>query len=97
MTLIIKRKIFDLIISGEVKELYLAISSKLNNVKQIKLSPLTGQPGELVIECTGTKLGEGKTSWGAQWGKSYFILKLGRILNKNITPPKEQSYEDMRK
>ena len=35
------------------------------------------------IECLGIEIGEGKTKWGAEKGKQYFILKLGRIITEN--------------
>lgn len=32
------------------------------------------------IQCNGIEIGEGKPEWGAEPGKKYFIIKLGKIL-----------------
>ncbi len=39
----------------------------------------------IIIECNGISIGKGKTHWGAEPHESYFVLKLGNIIEtKNI-------------
>lgn len=37
------------------------------------------------IEWKGTMIGPGKTEWGAEKGKEYFVLQLGKVLQSNCT------------
>ena len=44
-----------------------------------------GQGGKtnMLVECCGIQIGQGKPEWGAVPGETYFIIKLGKILQKN--------------
>jgi hypothetical protein len=35
----------------------------------------------MTVECKGIEIGEGKPEWGAEIGKKYFVIKLGKILS----------------
>lgn len=39
----------------------------------------------ITVECLGIEYGRGKTEWGAEKDKFYFVIKLGEIIDK----PKE--------
>jgi hypothetical protein len=32
------------------------------------------------VKCNGIEIGFGRTSWGAEWLKQYFVIKLGERL-----------------
>lgn len=35
---------------------------------------------QITVECLGIHRGTGKTEWGAEPGKEYFVIKLGKII-----------------
>lgn len=39
---------------------------------------------QFVIELEGIEIDKGRTEWGAESGKYYFVLKLGDIISKNM-------------
>jgi len=87
--LTIKKKWFDLILSGEKKEEY-------REIKDYWTTRLVGKKYDLIrfkngyakdapsfdIELLTKRIGYGKAKWGAQAGKQYFVLSLGKILIK---------------
>lgn len=88
LTLIIKKKWFDMIKTGEKKEEYRDISpyyiSRLGKYKDQTIevclqNGYTSTSPTLNILCTVT-LGEGKKAWGAVPGRYYFVLKIAKIL-----------------
>lgn len=105
--LTLKKKWFDMILTGIKKEEYREIKpywekrlfEKFNNEFQnrslisddgfIGYDRILFKNGysknapSFEIDCLGIEIGEGKTEWGAEKGKQYFILKLGRIITGN--------------
>ena len=90
--LTIKKKWFDMILSGEKTEEY-------RDIKPYYNLRLIGQDYDtvvfrngyardapsLTIELKTIRFGTGKPEWGAEEGKTYFVLSLGKIINtKNI-------------
>lgn len=100
LTLTIKKKWFDMILSGEKKEEY----RDIKEYYEVRFTTVFG-PGYMwgsrkkcrkefirfrngyrpdspsfVAECT-LRQGKGRTEWGAEEGKRYYILKIHRIFN----------------
>jgi len=92
----LKKKWFDMIVSGEKKEEYREISAYWTRIfsSHIKIKGLRYHPSDVMIcfsngysktrphtyvKCEGLRVGYGKQEWGAEKGKQYFILKLGRV------------------
>ena len=90
--LTLKKKWFDLILSGKKTEEY-------REIKPYWEKRLMGKTYDKVIfrnwygnyapwfaiELKGITQGIGKSEWGAEEGKTYFVLSLGEIINiKNI-------------
>jgi hypothetical protein len=40
---------------------------------------------QMSIECTGIEITTGNPEWGAEPGKKYFVIKLGKIISKSNT------------
>ena len=92
--LTLKKKWFDMLLSGEKKEEYREIkpyyTSRFNNLwgKQAasghNLKSIQFKNGyaldspSFIAGCTMTK-GEGKPEWGAEPGKCYYIIKIEEI------------------
>ncbi len=93
----LKRKWFDMILSGEKTEEYrdmsdywdirLGMSELLeypeltHNFKTVTFSNgYAKKRPQFVIELKRIIIGEGKPEWGAELGKKYFILELGKII-----------------
>ncbi len=94
MTFTINKKWFDLILSGEKKEEYREIKPFYNsrlklflNKKNIKIRLKNGYKKDspyIDILCS-ISLGTGRTAWGAEPKKLYYVLKIKKILQKNTT------------
>lgn len=125
LNLTLKKKWFDMILSGEKTEEYREIKgywyNRLNTNKDFKMCmscdltisrcPNCGLYGfktdlsklpiafkhfdaikftngygkdkpNFTIECRDIEIREGKKEWGAEAGVKYFVIKLGKILNK---------------
>ena len=90
--LTIKKKWFDMILSGEKTEEYRDIKPYYN-IRLIgrEYDSVVFRNGyardapSLTIELKTIRFGTGKPEWGAEEGKTYFVLLLGKIINtKNI-------------
>ena len=90
--LTLKKKWFDMILSGEKTEEYRDIKSYYNlrligkeYDTVIFRNGYARDAPSLTIELKTIRFGTGKPEWGAEEGKNYFVLYLGKIINtKNI-------------
>lgn len=83
----IKKKWFDMIVSGEKKEEYREIKPYYDS-RFKKTFGISGQiifrngysknSPEVVCKCT-LRIGEGKPEWGARPGKAYYVLQIQKI------------------
>ena len=85
--LTLNKKWFDLIKSGEKTEEYREIKpyweKRFEGINSGMLHFKNGyskKAPHFIIELKGTEIREGKEEWGAEKGKKYFVLKLGKIL-----------------
>jgi hypothetical protein len=97
LTLNVKKKWFDMILSGEKKEEYREIKPhwyKLcpllyPTIKYDTVTFLNGmkkQTPTIVIECVGIERGKAVPEWSDNWQGEVFVIKLGEIIStKNIT------------
>jgi hypothetical protein len=96
--LTLKKKWFDMILSGEKKEEYREmkpywaerLKDKVHSVFK-DYDTITFKNGysanapEMVVELLGISIDEGMRSWGAEPDTKYYVLSLGEILStKNI-------------
>lgn len=100
--LTLKKKWFDMILSGFKKEEYREIKEywwirlvqcgeiaewKMLLAKNFEKIIFTNGYGKnapsFEIECLGIEIRKGKTEWGAEKGKEYFVLKLGAIMENH--------------
>lgn len=91
--LTLKKRWFDLILSGEKKEEYreikeywakrLSHDQELNNLKSFDFIEFTNgyskMARKMVVEFKGMEMGKGKAEWGATKDEFYFVIKLGEI------------------
>lgn len=99
--LTLKKKWFDMILSGEKKEEYREIKDYWTKRLVCCASPMiynkfytitfkngySAKAPEIVVKLKSIKMGYGKESWGAQFGTSYYVLSLGEIIStKNLNP-----------
>jgi hypothetical protein len=90
--LTLKRKWFDMIASGEKKEEYREITPYWIKRLRTKMGDFMyfdhvlfangghfGDVPKMNIELLRITIGKGKKKWGAEPGKKYFVIKLGRI------------------
>lgn len=90
--LTIKKKWFDMILSGVKTEEYRDIKPYYNlRLIGREYDTVVFRNGyacdapSLTIELKTIRFGTGKPEWGAEEGKTYFVLYLGKIINtKNI-------------
>jgi hypothetical protein len=98
----LKRKWFDMILSGEKKEEYRKLSAYWTGIfsHRVKVKGKNYHPADVTIcfsngysknrrqifiECKGVHVGEGVPEWGAEKKESYFVIRLGKIINtKNL-------------
>lgn len=94
----LKRKWFDLILSGEKLEEYrdltqywnlrLGMDDRIEYPEMYDFKTITFSNGyskdrpQFVIELKSIEIRTGKTEWGAEEGKKYFVLSLGEIISK---------------
>jgi len=90
--LTLKKKWFDMILSGEKTEEYrdikpyynLRLIGKEYDTVVFRNGYARDAPS-LTIELKTIRFGTGKPEWGAESNKKYFVLYLGKIINtKNI-------------
>lgn len=90
--LTLKKQWFDMILSGvkteeyrDIKPYYnLRLIGKEYDTVVFRNGYARDAP-RLTIELKSIRFGTGKTEWGAEEGKTYFVLLLGKIINtKNI-------------
>ena len=60
------------------------LMSKTYDVVQFKNGYGKNAP-TMTIEFDSIEIGTGKTEWGAEEGKEYFVIKLGKLLSTNKT------------
>lgn len=91
--LTLKKKWFDMIESGEKKEEYREI--KPYWIKRLKYDFWPGRQFDIIrfkngygknspemeVYLINIQIGKGKTEWGAEPGKDYFVIKLGEKIN----------------
>lgn len=90
----LKRKWFDMILSGEKKEEYREMSIYWGNRFLINhegvicnWGTITFSNGyaknrdQFVVELKGIRVDFGKTEWGAEIQNRYFVLHIGKIIN----------------
>ncbi|WP_454974060.1 ASCH domain-containing protein [Capnocytophaga gingivalis] len=90
--LTLKKNWFDLILSGEKKEEYREIKpyweKRLIGKKYDRIIFRNGyrkNAPQFTMKLKSITQGTGKSEWGAEEGKIYFVLSLGEIINtKNI-------------
>lgn len=109
--LTLKKQWFDMILSGEKKEEYRALSnywcnrfcdknwqsfeieifihclnySKLNFKTIVFTNGYGKNKPQIVVEYAGIDVREGNLKWGAEFGTTYFVIKIGKIIaTKNI-------------
>ena len=90
--LTIKKKWFDMILSGEKTEEYRDIKPYYNlRLIGREYDSVVFRNGyardapSLTIELKTIRFGTGKPEWGAEEAKTYFVLSLGKIIDtKNI-------------
>jgi hypothetical protein len=92
--LVLKRRWFDMILSGDKKEEYREIFSHWTKRLTVKGSDLIFKNFNTVtftngyrpnsprftIECKGIEIRTGKPEWGAEPGKQYFVIRLGEVV-----------------
>ena len=94
--LTLKKKWFDMIASGEKKEEYLEIKrhwiSRIipsgNLIDDCRdFSAIEFKNGysqnapTMLVRCEEIDIGQGDPEWGAEPGKEYFVIKLGKIIS----------------
>ena len=96
LTLNVKKKWFDMILSGEKKEEYREIKPLyqnkfgyfciINNYDTVTfLNGMKKETPKIVIECLGISKGNAVPEWSDNWQGEVFIIKLGNIIEtKNI-------------
>lgn len=88
-------KWFDLIYSGEKFEEYRDIKPSWTNcfekhdmLKKVEVVIFSNgyrkDRRQFIVELQNLSIGQGNTEWGAEKGKDYYVLKLGRILVDNF-------------
>lgn len=100
LTLPIKKKWFDMILSGEKKEEYREMTpyyqvrfknlwkfDQFNGsaIREIRFqNGYSGDSPSFVAKCT-LKTSTGKVEWGAEPGKKYYILKIHEISDRRMS------------
>lgn len=89
------KKWFDMVASGKKKEEYRELSdywkTRMKNVKINGVDTITFSNGyaknrpQIVVELLYISIRPGLVEWGAVKGENYFVLHLGKILNRNET------------
>ena len=89
--LTLKKNWFDLILSGEKKEEYREIKpyweKRLMGKKYDRTIFRNGygtNAPQFTIKLKSITQGTGKSEWGAEEGKTYFVLSLGEIINTKM-------------
>ena len=87
--LTLKKKWFDLILSGKKTEEYREIKpywekrlKRKTYDKVIFRNGYAANTPQFTIKLKSITQGTGKSEWGAEEGKRYFVLSLGEIINK---------------
>ena len=87
--LTLKKNWFDLILSGEKKEEYREIKPYWEKRlmgktydKVIFRNGYANNAPQFTIKLKSITQGTGKSEWGAEEGKRYFVLSLGELTNK---------------
>ena len=90
LTLTIKKKWFDMILSGEKTEEYRELKHywirRFDNFDYDAIKFTNGYGNycpSFIIECNGVAVGYGEKEWGAPPDKPVYILSLGSVLAEN--------------
>ena len=94
--LTLKKKWFDMILSGEKKEEYREVKdywcNRLEWVPSREIiiyhvikfrNGYSKNAPELTIECLGIERGKAKPEWSDNWQGEVFVIKLGKIIEIN--------------
>ena len=86
------KKWFNMILSGEKKEEYRELTdywkTRMKNVRINGVDTITFSNGyakdrpQMVVELKYISIRAGLKEWGAEPGKKYFVIHLGKILNQ---------------
>lgn len=90
ITLPIKRRWFDMIISGRKLEEYRSLSPHYasyfykykNKVISVKLRNGYKKNSPYAVVIVIPTVGKGRTEWGAEVGKKYWVLKIIQVVNQ---------------
>ena len=93
LKLVLKKRWYDLIRSGEKKEEYRAISPYwyrriLTENGQARYDQVTFYYGyakdrpSMTFQIEGVRIGQGNPEWGAELGKEYIVIGLGQRVEK---------------
>lgn len=90
----LKKEWFDMVLARIKKEEYRDLSDywkkRFEKVKKLGIKTITFSNGyaknrrQMIVDISYIKIGEGVTEWGAEPGKTYFVICLGAVRgNKN--------------
>ena len=97
LTLNVKKKWFDMILSGvkkeeyrEIKKLYINKFEKFNYVNLFDtvtfLNGMKKETPTIVIECIGISIGKAVPEWSDNWKGEVYVISLGNIIStKNVS------------
>lgn len=87
LNLTLKKKWFDLILSGEKKEEYREVKNYFikrffkHEYKQILFrNGYSSNSRKILIKCDGIYIGNAKPEWSDNWIGEVFVIKLGKII-----------------
>lgn len=97
LTLNVKKKWFDMILSGvkkeeyrEIKKLYINKFEKFNYVNLFDtvtfLNGMKKETPTIVVECVGISVGKSVPEWSDNWQGDVYVISLGKIIStKNVS------------
>ena len=101
--LTLKKKWFDMILSGEKTEEYREMKAYwyrrlvyyseppmyiFNDFVMVCFTNGYAKDAPtMTVECLGIEVNSGKTEWGANYSQHYYVIKLGKIISTNNIQP----------